>query len=102
VRETVQVAMDEEELGGFRIYNSMTQQKEIFKTKTPGKVSMYVCGVTSYDFSHLGHARAAVSFDILYRYFSHYSFSNSHHPSFHFVAMPQVILLLSVPMELGI
>ncbi|XP_014514261.1 cysteine--tRNA ligase 2, cytoplasmic [Vigna radiata var. radiata] len=63
--------MAEEELGGFRIYNSMTQQKEIFKTKTPGKVSMYVCGVTAYDFSHLGHARAAVSFDILYRYLKH-------------------------------
>ena len=56
-----------EEQGEFRIYNSMTQQKEIFKTKVPGKVSMYVCGVTAYDFSHLGHARAAVSFDILFR-----------------------------------
>ncbi|KAL9317150.1 hypothetical protein ACSQ67_013667 [Phaseolus vulgaris] len=63
--------MAEEELGVFRIYNSMTQQKEIFKTKIPGKVSMYVCGVTAYDFSHLGHARAAVSFDILTRYLRH-------------------------------
>jgi len=97
LRVGVLVAMAEEELGGFRIYNSMTQQKEIFKTKTPGKVSMYVCGVTAYDFSHLGHARAAVSFDILYRYFFHHPFSNSHHPSFHFVAMPQFILVLSVP-----
>ncbi|RZB89379.1 Cysteine--tRNA ligase 2, cytoplasmic isoform C [Glycine soja] len=60
-----------EEQGEFRIYNSMTQQKEIFKTKVPGKVSMYVCGVTAYDFSHLGHARAAVSFDILFRYLKH-------------------------------
>lgn len=57
-----------EEQAEFRIYNSMSQQKEIFKTKVPGKVSMYVCGVTAYDFSHLGHARAAVSFDILFRY----------------------------------
>ena len=56
-----------EEQAEFRIYNSMSQQKEIFKTKVPGKVSMYVCGVTAYDFSHLGHARAAVSFDILFR-----------------------------------
>ncbi|KAJ6718788.1 hypothetical protein OIU79_006620, partial [Salix purpurea] len=49
-----------------KLYNSMTQQKEVFKSHIPGKVSMYVCGVTSYDFSHLGHARAAVAFDILF------------------------------------
>ncbi|KAF7844775.1 cysteine--tRNA ligase 2, cytoplasmic-like [Senna tora] len=55
----------------FRVYNSMTQQKEIFKPNVPGKVGMYVCGVTSYDYSHLGHARAAVNFDILYRYLQH-------------------------------
>ncbi|KAL3578475.1 hypothetical protein D5086_019979 [Populus alba] len=50
-----------------KLYNSMTQQKEVFKPRIPGKVSMYVCGVTTYDFSHLGHARAAVAFDILFR-----------------------------------
>jgi len=50
-----------------KLYYSMTQQKEVFKPQIPGKVSMYVCGVTSYDFSHLGHARAAVAFDILLR-----------------------------------
>ncbi|KAJ7943138.1 Cysteine-tRNA ligase [Quillaja saponaria] len=55
----------------FRVYNSMTQQKEVFEPKVPGKVGMYVCGVTAYDLSHLGHARAAVSFDILYRYLQH-------------------------------
>ena len=33
-----------------------------------GKVSMYVCGITPYDFSHVGHARAYVAFDVLYRY----------------------------------
>ncbi|XP_044489876.1 cysteine--tRNA ligase 2, cytoplasmic [Mangifera indica] len=54
-----------------KVYNSMTQQKELFAPKTPGKVRMYVCGVTAYDLSHLGHARAAVSFDILYRYLQH-------------------------------
>ncbi|KAJ6726335.1 hypothetical protein OIU79_004480 [Salix purpurea] len=43
----------------------MTQQKVVFKPQVPGEVSMYVCGVTSYEFSHLRHARAAVSFDIL-------------------------------------
>ncbi|XP_011007655.1 PREDICTED: cysteine--tRNA ligase, cytoplasmic-like [Populus euphratica] len=54
-----------------KLYNSMTQQKEVFKSRIPGKVSMYVCGVTAYDFSHLGHARAAVAFDILFRYLQH-------------------------------
>lgn len=49
------------------IYNSMTQQKELFTPIVPGKVGMYVCGVTAYDLSHLGHARAAISFYILYR-----------------------------------
>ena len=51
-----------------RVYNTMTQQKEIFKPVVDGKVSMYVCGVTAYDLSHLGHARAAVCFDVLYRF----------------------------------
>ncbi|CAN4121835.1 unnamed protein product [Withania somnifera] len=46
----------------------MTRQKEVFKPKEPGRVKMYVCGVTSYDFSHIGHARAYVAFDLLYRY----------------------------------
>ncbi|KAL5553137.1 hypothetical protein UlMin_040538 [Ulmus minor] len=55
----------------FRIYNSMTQQKEIFSPKLPGKVGMYVCGVTAYDLSHIGHARAAVNFDVLFRYLQH-------------------------------
>nr|GMD21958.1 cysteine--tRNA ligase 2, cytoplasmic isoform X1 [Ipomoea batatas] len=50
------------------LYNSMTKQKEVFKPKEDGKVGMYICGVTSYDFSHIGHARAYVAFDILYRY----------------------------------
>ena len=54
-----------------RVYNTMTQQKEIFKPVVDGKVSMYVCGVTAYDLSHLGHARAAVCFDVLYRYLQH-------------------------------
>ncbi|XP_057423801.1 cysteine--tRNA ligase 2, cytoplasmic [Lotus japonicus] len=63
--------MAAEEQIEFRVYNSMTHEKEIFKPKVPGKVSMYVCGVTAYDFSHLGHARAAVSFDILFRYLKH-------------------------------
>ncbi|KAL0380781.1 UNVERIFIED_CONTAM: Cysteine--tRNA ligase, chloroplastic/mitochondrial [Sesamum angustifolium] len=52
----------------FQVYNSMTKQKEIFKPIVEGKVGMYICGVTSYDLSHIGHARAYVAFDVLYRY----------------------------------
>ncbi|CAM8950762.1 unnamed protein product [Rhodiola kirilowii] len=55
----------------FRVYNSMTHEKEVFKSREPGKVGMYVCGVTAYDLSHIGHARAAVTFDVLYRYLLH-------------------------------
>ncbi|CAH9113045.1 unnamed protein product [Cuscuta epithymum] len=50
------------------LYNTITKQKEVFKPKEAGKAGMYVCGVTTYDFSHIGHARAYVAFDILYRY----------------------------------
>ncbi|KAI5661442.1 hypothetical protein M9H77_20765 [Catharanthus roseus] len=55
----------------FMLYNSMTKQKEVFKPKEQGKVKMYVCGVTAYDYSHIGHARAYVAFDVLYRYLKH-------------------------------
>lgn len=49
------------------LYNTMSRQKELFKPKESGKVGMYVCGVTAYDLSHIGHARVYVSFDVLYR-----------------------------------
>ncbi|KAL9229237.1 hypothetical protein vseg_004724 [Gypsophila vaccaria] len=52
----------------FMLYNTMTKKKEVFVPKIPGEVRMYVCGVTAYDFSHIGHARAYVAFDVLYRY----------------------------------
>ncbi|TLN23866.1 cysteine--tRNA ligase [bacterium] len=51
-----------------RIYNTQTGKKEEFKTVQPGKVGMYVCGVTVYDLCHIGHARSAVVFDVIYRY----------------------------------
>ncbi|PKA66331.1 cysteinyl-tRNA synthetase [Apostasia shenzhenica] len=50
------------------IFNSMSKQKELFQPIAEGKVGMYVCGVTPYDFSHIGHARAYVAFDVLHRY----------------------------------
>jgi len=51
-----------------KIYNTLTRRKEPFHPLNEGKVGMYVCGVTAYDFSHIGHARAAVVFDVIFRY----------------------------------
>lgn len=51
-----------------QIYNSLTRKKEEFVPVTPGRVSMYVCGITTYDYCHIGHARSAVVFDVLVRY----------------------------------
>ena len=52
-----------------RIYNTLTRQKTEFKPIQPGKVSMYVCGMTVYDYCHIGHARVMVVFDMVARYF---------------------------------
>ncbi|MDH5484829.1 MAG: cysteine--tRNA ligase [Gammaproteobacteria bacterium] len=54
-----------------KIYNSYTNQKEEFKSIEPGKVRMYVCGMTVYDLCHLGHARVLVVFDMVTRYLKH-------------------------------
>jgi len=51
-----------------KIYNDLTNQKELFKPIQPGEVHMYVCGMTVYDYCHLGHARMIVVFDVVYRY----------------------------------
>ena len=51
-----------------QVYNTLTKQKEAFKTIEPGKVKMYVCGMTVYDLCHLGHARVMVVFDVITRY----------------------------------
>lgn len=51
-----------------KIYNSLTRQKEELKTIHPNKVNMYVCGVTVYDYCHIGHARTYVSSDLMVRY----------------------------------
>ncbi|XP_050939631.1 cysteine--tRNA ligase, chloroplastic/mitochondrial isoform X2 [Cucumis melo] len=53
------------------LHNTMSRKKEVFKPKVEGKVGMYVCGVTAYDLSHIGHARVYVTFDVLYRYLRH-------------------------------
>lgn len=53
------------------IYNSLVRTKQPFKPIHPGHVGMYVCGPTVYGDAHLGHARPAVTFDILFRYLKH-------------------------------
>ena len=52
-----------------KIYNTMTGRKEEFVTVVPRKVGIYACGVTVYDFCHVGHARSAIVFDVIRRYF---------------------------------
>lgn len=51
-----------------RIYNSLTREKQSFVPNEPGKVGMYVCGMTVYDLCHLGHARVLVVFDMVQRW----------------------------------
>ena len=52
------------------IYNTLSRQKEVFKPLHQGRVGLYVCGPTVYGDPHLGHARPAITFDILFRYLS--------------------------------
>ena len=50
------------------IYNTLTGQKALFKPLTPGLVKLYVCGITVYDYCHIGHGRVLVAFDVITRY----------------------------------
>lgn len=54
-----------------KIFNTLSREKEIFKPINPPYVGLYVCGPTVYGDAHLGHARPAITFDILFRYLSH-------------------------------
>ncbi|MDI1279159.1 cysteine--tRNA ligase [Methylobacter sp.] len=54
-----------------KIYNTLTRKKEPFQPRVAGKVGMYVCGMTVYDYCHIGHARVMVVFDTVARYFRH-------------------------------
>ena len=51
-----------------KIYNTLTKQTEAFEPMVPGHVKMYACGMTVYDFCHLGHARAMLAFDVVQRW----------------------------------
>ncbi len=51
-----------------QVYNTLTKKKEEFVSIRPGKVNMYACGITAYDYCHIGHARSAVVFDVIARF----------------------------------
>lgn len=57
-----------------QIYNSLTRKKELFIPLNDKKVTMYVCGITPYDTTHLGHAFTYIFFDVVYRYLTHKGF----------------------------
>ncbi|WP_371377413.1 cysteine--tRNA ligase [Thalassotalea aquiviva] len=61
-----------------QVYNTLTRKKEEFKPIEPGKVGMYVCGITIYDHCHIGHARTYVAFDVIARYFRHLGYDLTH------------------------
>ena len=52
-----------------KIYNTLARDKQVFVPLQPGKVNMYVCGMTVYDYCHVGHARMMMAFDVIYRWF---------------------------------
>ena len=54
-----------------QLYNTLTRRKEAFTPATDGRINMYVCGITAYDYCHIGHARSALVFDVLVRYLRH-------------------------------
>ena len=56
------------------IYNSLSRRKEPFTPIVPGQIRMYVCGMTVYDYCHIGHARVLVVFDVVYRFLMHLGF----------------------------
>jgi cysteinyl-tRNA synthetase len=65
-----------------RVYNTMSKRKEEFVPREEGKVSMYVCGVTPYNYPHLGNARPFVVFDVVRRYFEYLGYETKHVQNF--------------------
>ena len=58
-----------------QIFNTLTKKKEPFIPLHPEKVGLYVCGPTVYGEPHLGHARPAITFDLVFRYLQHIGYS---------------------------
>ena len=65
-----------------RIHNTLTNSLEEFKPIEPGKVRMYVCGVTVYDDIHMGHARSMIVFDMVARYLRYSGYEVTHVTNF--------------------
>lgn len=57
-----------------QIYNTLFGRKEEVRPRVPGVITLYVCGITPYDYSHMGHARVYVTFDVLYRLLNMYGY----------------------------
>jgi cysteinyl-tRNA synthetase len=65
-----------------QIYNTMTRRKERFRTIEPGRVRMYVCGVTPYDSAHIGHGMSAIVFDVIRRWLEYRGYAVRHAQNF--------------------
>ena len=65
-----------------KVYNTLTRKKEEFVPQEPGKVGMYVCGVTPYNHPHIGNARPFVTWDVIKRYLKHRGFEVKHIQNF--------------------
>jgi cysteinyl-tRNA synthetase len=55
-----------------KLFNTVSGKKELFEPLEEGKIKMYVCGMTVYDYCHIGHARVMVGFDVITRFFASY------------------------------
>ncbi|WP_338759314.1 cysteine--tRNA ligase [Massilia sp. METH4] len=55
-------------MSNLKIYNTLARDKQVFEPIEAGKVRMYVCGMTVYDYCHVGHARMMMAFDVIYRW----------------------------------
>jgi len=77
-RERINILIKEINRAMLQIYNTLSRKKETFKPIVEGKVGLYVCGITIYDFLHIGHARTYVAFDIVARYLKHLGYEVTH------------------------
>jgi len=65
-----------------RVYNTLTREKEVFQPVEPGKVKIYVCGVTPYNHPHIGNARPFIVWDVIHRYFERHGMQVTHIQNF--------------------
>lgn len=76
------VERDSSDKTGIQIYNTMSRRIEPFRTIEPGRVRMYVCGVTPYDSAHIGHGMSAIVFDVIRRWLEYRGFAVRHAQNF--------------------